>query len=254
MSKKEAKIIAFFNQKGGVAKTTSCYNIAVSLANKGKKVLVVDLDSQANLTICAGLEPFAYENTIASVLSNEGSDINSAIINIKNNLDLIPSRLELSELDTSLISRVMRETVLKRALNKVLDNYDFILLDCPPNLSIITTNALACSDYVLVPVKTDYLAYRGVELVFNSIKGIQSLTNPNIEILGIIATMYEKNIKDDQEILSVLEEEYNLIGVIKKLAVAKKGIAEGKSAIELAKNDISTEYNKISDYIINKGA
>lgn len=254
MSKKQAKIIAFFNQKGGVAKTTSCYNIAVSLAHKGKKVLVVDLDSQANLTICAGLEPFAYENTITSVLSNEGSDINAAIINIKNNLDLIPSRLELSELDTSLISRVMRETVLKRALNKVLDNYDFILLDCPPNLSIITTNALACSDYVLVPVKTDYLAYRGVELVFNSIKGIQSLTNPNIEILGIIATMYEKNIKDDQEILSVLEEEYNLIGVIKKLAVAKKGIAEGKSAIELAKNDISTEYNKISDYIINKGA
>lgn len=254
MSKKQAKIIAFFNQKGGVAKTTSCYNIAVSLANKGKKVLVVDLDSQANLTICAGLEPFAYENTIASVLSNEGSDINAAIINIKNNLDLMPSRLELSELDTLLISRVMRETVLKRALNKVLDSYDFILLDCPPNLSIITTNALACSDYVLVPVKTDYLAYRGVELVFNSIKGIQSLTNPNIEILGIIATMYEKNIKDDQEILSVLEEEYNLIGVIKKLAVAKKGIAEGKSAIELAKNDISIEYNKISDYIITKGA
>lgn len=246
-------VISFANQKGGVAKTTSCYNIGVTLAKKGFKVLLIDLDSQASLTICAGLEPFSVEKTIVDVLKKEGQDIRGCITHLQNNLDLISSRLDLSQLEMELIGRSMRETILARAIKDIKSEYDFVLIDCPPQLSILTTNALSTSDYCIIPVKTDYLAYRGVELLLNSIEGIKELINPNLEVFGIIATMYEKRIKDDNEILDVLENNYRVIGVVKRLAVAKKGVPDGISAGEQPKNnEIALEYEKISDLIIKE--
>lgn len=161
-------VIAFANQKGGVAKTTSTYNVGVALAKKGKRTLIIDLDSQASLTISAGLEPFEYDNTIVTALKKEGSDIEKCILSLQINLDICTSRLELAQMEIEMIGRAMRETILKRAIAPVLDKYDFILLDCPPQLGLLTINALACSDYVVIPVKTDYLAYRGVELLMES--------------------------------------------------------------------------------------
>lgn len=248
------KIIAFANQKGGVAKTTSTFNVGSFLAQKGKKVLMIDLDSQASLTISAGLEPFDLENTIVSVLKKERNRVEDSITPLSENLDIITSRLELAQLEMELIGRSMRETILRRALASVKGSYDFILIDCPPQLSILTINALACCDSVIVPVKTDYLAYRGIELLMETIGDIKALINPELEVLGVIATMYEKRSKDDREILDALRANYNVLGVVKKTVEAKKGVYDGLSVAQSApKNDVAIEYAKVADYIINKG-
>lgn len=249
------KIIAFANQKGGVAKTTSTYNVGVSLAKKGKRVLMIDLDSQASLTISAGLEPFDYDNSIVAVLKKEGATLDKCTLALQDNLFICTSRLELAQLEMEMIGRSVRETILKRAVEPVKGNYDFILIDCPPQLSILTINALACSDYVVIPVKTDYLAYRGVELLMESITDVQALINPDLSVLGVVATMFEKRVKDDNEILQALQDKYNVIGIVKKMAIAKKGVYDGRSVGEQApKNDVATEYDKVSEYIIAKGA
>lgn len=247
------KVIAFANQKGGVAKTTSTYNVGVALAKKGKQTLIIDLDSQASLTISAGLEPFDYNNTIVTALKKEGCALVKCIFSLQNNLDICTSRLELAQLEMEMIGRSMRETILKRAIASLLDKYDFILLDCPPQLGILTINALACSDYVVVPVKTDYLAYRGLELLMESISEVKALINPQLSIIGVVATMFEKRVKDDNEILKALQERYDVIGVVKKMAIAKKGVYTGLSVSDQSpKNDVATEYEKVSDYIIAK--
>lgn len=245
------KIIAFANQKGGVAKTTSTYNVGVSLAQKGKKVLMIDLDSQASLTLSAGLEPFDYENTIVNVLQKESLPIKNCITPLQKKLDICTSRLELAQLEMDMIGRSMREMILKHALKSVKDEYEFILIDCPPQLSILTINALASCDYVIIPVKTDYLAYRGVELIVGSINEVKEYINPTLSILGVIATMYEKIIKDDNEILVALEEKYKLIGIVKKRAIVKKGIYDGQSVSEQSPtNEIAIAYAEISNYIV----
>ena len=248
------KIIAFANQKGGVAKTTSTFNVGSMLAARGCRVLIIDLDSQASLTISAGLEPFEYENTIVNVLKKERSNIEESIVSLSLNLDIVPSRLELAQLEMELIGRSMRETILKRALEPIKDKYDYILIDCPPQLAILTINALSCCDEVVIPVKTDYLAYRGVELLVDTIEGIKSLINPKLKVLGVIATMYEKRSNDDNDILEALQDGYNVLGVIKKSVAVKKAVYDGASVAHSApKNDVAKEYAKVADHIINEG-
>mgnify|MGYP002508648131 CR=1 FL=1 len=154
-------------------------------------------------------------------------------------------------LEMELLSRASREKILDRALRPIRGEYDFILVDCPPQLSILTINALSCADGVIIPVKTDYLAYRGLTQLQDSIQEIQELINPELKVLGVIATLYEKRVGDDNEILAALKKEYNLLGVIKRLAVAKKGIYDGLAVVEQTpSSEISIEYNKIADIII----
>lgn len=245
-------IIALANQKGGVAKTTSTHNIGVALSEKGKKVLLVDLDSQASLTISAGVEPLEIENNIASILSKNGEPVKECIHQLKSNLHIITSIIDLASLEIEMLSRASREKILDRALEPVKNLYDYILIDCPPQLSILTINALSCADGVIIPVKTDYLAYRGLSQLQDTINEVHELINPKLKVMGVIATMYEQRVKDDTEILRLLEKEYNVIGVVKKLAVAKKGIYDGLSVVEqFPENDISREYKAVADMIIN---
>lgn len=249
-----AHIIAFANQKGGVAKTTSTYNVGVALAQKGKKTLIIDFDSQASLTISAGLEPFDYEKSIVTVLQKEGVNLGDCLQPLQNNLSICTSRLELAQLEMEMIARPMRETILKRAVDCIKNEYDYILIDCPPQLSILTINALAASDSVIIPVKTDYLAYRGVELLMESIQDVKALINQNLYVMGVIATLYEKRVNDDNDILDALKKKYNVIGVIKKMAIAKKGVYDGRSVSEQSpKNEVAQEYDKVSEYIIKEG-
>lgn len=249
-----ATVISFANQKGGVAKTTSTFNVATSLAARGYRVLMIDLDPQASLTICAGLEPFDYENTIVTVLKKERNRIEDSIVSLTLNMDIVTSRLELAQQEMELIGRSMRETILRRALAPIRDKYDYILVDCPPQLSILTINALACSDRVIVPVKTDYLAYRGVELLMETVEGIRALINPDLKVMGVIATMFEKRSNDDKDILAALQEQYTVLGVIKKSVAVKKGVYDGLSVAQSApKNEAAAGYDNVVDYIIRKG-
>jgi len=245
------KVIAIANQKGGVAKTTTTHNLGVALAAKGKRVLLIDLDSQASLTISVGLEPLEVKRTIVDVLRKDGVPVSECIEQISDQLHIVTSIIDLAPMEMELLSRASREKILDRALRPVRGEYDFILVDCPPQLSILTINALSCADGVIIPVKTDYLAYRGLTQLQDSIQEIQELINPELKVLGVIATLYEKRVADDNEILAALRKEYNLLGVIKRLAVAKKGIYDGLAVVEQTPgSEISIEYNKIADMII----
>ena len=234
-----------------MAKTTTTHNLGVALAAKGKRVLLIDLDSQASLTISVGLEPLEVKRTIVDVLRKDGVPVSECIEQISDQLHIVTSIIDLAPMEMELLSRASREKILDRALRPVRGEYDFILVDCPPQLSILTINALSCADGVIIPVKTDYLAYRGLTQLQDSIQEIQELINPELKVLGVIATLYEKRVADDNEILAALRKEYNLLGVIKRLAVAKKGIYDGLAVVEQTPgSEISIEYNKIADMII----
>lgn len=248
-----SKIIAFANQKGGVAKTTSTHNIGVALAQKGKKVLLIDLDSQASLTISVGIEPLEVDKNIINVLDKVKFNINECIQIINDNLHIITSTIDLASLEMEMLSRASREKILDRALEPIKSEYDFILVDCPPQLSILTINALSCADGVIIPTKTDYLSYRGIELLMDTISEIKELINPRLEVYGTIATLFNMRSNDDKDILNGLKVKYNVMGVIKMLVSAKKGIYEGLSVVEKEpNNDISMEYLKIADMLISE--
>lgn len=246
------KVIAIANQKGGVAKTTTTHNLGVALAAQGKRVLMIDLDSQASLTISVGLEPLEVEQTIVDVLRKDGLPLIECVQRLNDRLHIVTSIIDLAPMEMELLSRASREKILDRALRPVREQYDFILIDCPPQLSILTINALSCADGVVIPVKTDYLAYRGLTQLQDSIQEIQELINPGLKVLGVIATLYDTRVADDREILALLRKEYNLLGVIKRLAVAKKGIYDGLAAVEQAPNsDLAREYVAIAEMIMS---
>lgn len=247
-------VIAVANQKGGVAKTTSVFNIGVELAGRGNKVLLVDFDAQASLTICAGLEPYDYEKNIISVIQ-DGAGIRDCVVPLRDNLDIVTSDIGLAAQEMALVVRTMRELVLQKALKGVRGDYGYILIDCPPQLSILTINALSASDRVLIPCKTDYLAYRGVEYLMDTVRDVKAEVNPELEVMGIVATLYERRVKDDREVLEGLKGLGKVIGVVKKLSIAKKAVYDGISVAEKSQsNDIAVAYREICDYIVEEGS
>lgn len=243
------KVISFANQKGGVAKTTTTYNVGIGLAKHGKKVLMIDLDPQANLTISVGIEPYDVEKSIANVF-NKSASIEECIFGVNENLHIVASTIDLASEEMNLLSRTSRELVLSRAIEPLKAVYDYILIDSPPQLSLLTINALACSDGVIIPSATQYLAYRGIELLSNTINDIKELINPKLEIYGYIATMYKQTNKQ-KEILNTMQNKYNILGVCRLLDDTDKGIYDGIAVVEFnPKCPVAEEYMKVVDYII----
>ena len=190
------KIITFTNQKGGVAKTTSTYNIAAAKAMQGKKVLMADLDPQASLTISCGMEKDYMGMNICGLL--DGKDPLECAYTVDSlnmdNLYIIPSDIDLAETEMRLISKPAREKKLKRSLEKLSPYFDYCFIDCPPQLSILTINALVAADEIIIPCKTDFLAYKGLKALLSTIREIKNDPdlNPSVSVMGIIATIYEK--------------------------------------------------------------
>lgn len=246
------KIIAVANQKGGVAKTTTVHNLGTALAGKGKKVLLIDLDPQANLTICLGLEPQEIKHCIVDALQKRSVPMNDCITHISDTLDVVTSIIDLSGIEMEMIMRPSREKVLERSLAPIADRYDYILIDCPPQLSILTINALSCADGVIIPVKTDYLAYRGLTLLMDTVTEVQDIINPKLKVMGVIATFFEKGVNDDKEILGLLQNEYPIIGVTKKTVDTRKGIYAGQSIVEkFPESGVAQEYVSVADKLIS---
>lgn len=247
------KVLSIANQKGGVAKTTTTYNIAYILSSRGERVLMVDMDPQASLTIYTGLEPYDREEqeTIIGVLKHNRHGIKQSTVSLRENLDIIPSRIELAGVENELLARTGRERILSKALQKVTDEYDWVIIDCPPQLSTLTLNALAASNYVLIPCKTDYLAYRGIKQLLETVDTVrEDLEISDLRVLGVLATLFETRSNDDKDILDLLKDEYDVIGVIRKTVQAKKGLYDGQSISEFnPKSDIAKDYSEVVDTI-----
>lgn len=185
------RIIAIANQKGGVGKTTTAINLSACLAEKGQRVLVVDIDPQGNTTSGLGIAKDNVDNTIYEVMLQE-IDISDAICkDIFENLDIIPSNVNLAGAEIDLIDIENREYILKNAINTVRNNYDYVILDCPPSLSMLTVNAMTAADTVLVPIQCEYYALEGLTQLIHTINLVKKKLNPLLELEGVVFTMYD---------------------------------------------------------------
>ncbi len=185
------KIIAVFNQKGGVGKTTTNVNLSASLGKMGKKVLVLDLDPQGNTTSGYGIEKNEVENTIYEVML-EGVSIKDSIIQTEyENIDIVAAASDLAGAEIEISEIEKREFILKDAINKVKDEYDYVFIDCPPSLGMLTINCLTAVDSVLIPIQCEYYALEGVSQLMQTIKLVKSRLNPNIDIQGVVLSMFD---------------------------------------------------------------
>ena len=207
------KVIICANQKGGVAKTTTTVNVGVGLAREGKRVLVIDNDPQGSLTESLGYQqPDELDITLAKimewVLNEEDFDLNAGILHHKEGIDLMPANIELSGVETSLIGIMSSETVLKEYIAMMSDRYDYVIVDCSPNLGQLTLNALVAADEIIIPVHAAYLPIKGLQQLLKTISRVKRKMNPKLHIMGILLTMVDYRTNYANEITEVLYDVY----------------------------------------------
>lgn len=210
---KAANVIAVVNQKGGVGKTTTCANLGVGLALDGKKVLLVDCDPQGSLTISLGYPypdtiPITLSSIMEKVLTDTPLSLGEGILHHAEGVDLMPANIELSGIEVSLVNAMSRETILRQYLNTVKRQYDYILIDCMPSLGMLTVNALAAANSVLIPVQTQYLSAKGLEQLLQTANKVRRQINPKLQIEGILLTMVDSRTNYAKEISALLRETY----------------------------------------------
>ncbi len=203
-----ARVLAVVNQKGGVGKTTTSVNLAAALAQAGKRVLLVDLDPQGNATMGSGVDKRGVARTVYHVLLGL-SELASARVRVeRGGFDLLPANRELAGAEVELVALQGRETRLKAALERVADEYDFILIDCPPSLSLLTVNALTAAQRVLIPMQCEYYALEGLSDLVGTIKRVRANLNPELDIAGLLRTMYDPRNTLSQQVSQQLETHF----------------------------------------------
>ncbi len=201
------RVISVANQKGGVGKTTTSINLAACLAEKGKKILLIDIDPQGNSTRGLGIDKKSLDSTIYELLLGDDNIKTTCINNVIENLDLIPSDVELAGAEVELIGIENSSFILKKDLEEIKYNYDFIIIDCPPSLSILTINALCASDTVLVPIQCEFFALEGLSQLMYTINLVRKRLNPRLEIEGIVFTMYDARTNLSLQVVEEVKKE-----------------------------------------------
>lgn len=236
--------IAIVNQKGGVGKTTTTVNLASALSQQGAKVLLIDLDPQANATISLGLRPNGLKYTVYSLIAGKTKP-EKCIYNIKPSLDMIPCNINLSGIEMELANEIGRETILKDKLSTI-NSYDFVLLDCPPSLGIISVNGLCYAKEIFIPIQCEFFALHGLSLLMNTIELVKKRLNQELELSGVIITMYDNRKMLSREVLKEIGKHFQgkvfntKIRINVKLAEAP---SHGKTVL-----DYAPESNGASDY------
>jgi chromosome partitioning protein len=204
-----AKVMAMCNQKGGVGKTTSTINLGAALTEYGRRVLLVDFDPQGALSVGLGMAPHQLEQTIYNVIMERDVQVEDIIQRTcVENMDLLPSNIDLSAAEVQLVAEVGREHALVRVLRPLLPHYDYVLVDCQPSLGLLTVNALAASDGVLIPLECEFFSLRGVALLIDTIEKVRERLNPKLDITGILATMFDPRTLHSREVMARVVEAF----------------------------------------------
>lgn len=204
-----ARVIAMVNQKGGVGKTTSTINLGAALGALGRRVLMVDFDPQGALSAGFGVSPHELDETVYNVMMDKKVDVRETIRHTDSpNIDLLPANIDLSAAEVQLVNEVAREQVLSSVLRKVKEDYDVILIDCQPSLGLLTVNALTAADGVIIPLICEFFALRAVALLVDSIEKVQDRLNPDLQIDGVLATMYDSRTLHSKEVIARILEAF----------------------------------------------
>ncbi|WP_324732594.1 ParA family protein [Pseudomonas paeninsulae] len=203
-----AKVFAIANQKGGVGKTTTCINLAASLVATKRRVLLIDLDPQGNATMGSGVDKHALEHSIYDVLIGECNLVEAMQYSEHGGYQLLPANRDLTAAEVGLLEMKMKESRLRNALAPIRENYDYILIDCPPALSMLTVNALVAADGVIIPMQCEYFALEGLSDLVNSIQRIAKMLNPSLKIEGLLRTMYDPRISLTNDVSAQLKQHF----------------------------------------------
>ena len=259
-----SKVIAMANQKGGVGKTTTTVNLGIGLANEGKRVLLIDCDAQASLTESLGYRnPDSMDVTLSTLMQKtieeKPFENSEGILHHTEGVDVVPANIELSGMETALVNIMSRERVLKDYINQVKSNYDYVIIDCTPSLGMLTINALAAANEVIIPVQAHYLPAKGLEQLMKTVSKVQRQINPNLKIGGILLTMVDNRTNFAKEISSLIRNTYgNRLKIFKTeipMSIrAAETSAAGKSIYAYDKNGKAAEaYKNLTKEVMNNG-
>jgi chromosome partitioning protein len=252
------KIIAIANQKGGVGKTTTSVNLAASLGVLEKKVLLIDADPQANATSGLGIDVETVEVGTYQLLEHTNSAREAILKTETPNLDIIPSHIDLVAIEIELVDKDQREYMLKKALQEIKDDYDYILIDCAPSLGLLTLNALTAADAVIIPIQCEYFALEGLGKLLNTVKSVQKIHNPDLDIEGLLLTMYDSRLRLSNQVVEEVQKHFNdmvFTTIIQRNVKLSEAPSYGESIINYdASSKGASNYLSLAKEIITKNS